>query len=87
MLDGTEHEVRLDWTYWSGRREIYVDGIQRDERSERMQWKSTQRIEVDGHACVVRTEPTRLISARFRITLEVDGREVRSESEKPFWEG
>lgn len=79
--------MRLDWTYWGGRREVFVDGTQRHESVIPMRWRSTQAFVVDGHPCVVTTEPTGTLSAKFRISLEVDGQQVVAEPGSSFWEG
>mgnify|MGYP000329788969 CR=1 FL=1 len=85
-LDGATHEVRLDWTYFGGRREVFVDGVQRHVSVIPMRWRSTQEFEIDGHPCVVATEPSSLISPYFRISLRVDGRVVEAETPKSKWE-
>ncbi|MEP1124255.1 MAG: hypothetical protein ABJH68_10240 [Ilumatobacter sp.] len=85
-LDGTPRELRLEWTYWSGRRTVDVDGERLAESATWFTWKTTQRVDVAGHACVVRTEPSWLLSPLFRITLEVDGRVIEPEAGSTFWE-
>ena len=85
-LDGTEHEVRLEWTYWSGRRTVLVDGERLADSTRWFTWRTTQRIDVAGHAVVVRTEPSWMLSPLFRITLEVDGRVIEPEAGSTFWE-
>jgi hypothetical protein len=51
-----------------------------------MRWRSTQDLDIDGHAAVVRTEPSRSLSPYFRITLEVDGVPVAPEPGASRWE-
>ena len=85
-LDGDAHVVRLDWTYWGGLREVFIDGEQRHESVVPMRWKSSQAFEIDGRHCVVKTEPSALLSPKFRISLEVDGQPVASEPGSSFWE-
>lgn len=84
-LDDTEREVRLDWTYWGGHREVFLDGVSRHESVIPMRGRSQQRFEIDGHPAIVRTEPENFV--KFKITLEVDGRLVEAEAvTKPYWE-
>lgn len=87
-LDGETHVVRLDWTYWGGRRNVTVDGVERHESIVPMRWRSTQEFDVAGHQAVVTTEPTITISARFKISLTIDGQRIEPEpGSSSFWEG
>ena len=86
-LDGQTHVVRLDWTYWGGRRDVWVDGVQRHESVIPMRWRSSQAFDIGEHQGVVTTAPTKTISGRFRITLEIDGQPIEPEPGSSFWEG
>ncbi|HMS46422.1 MAG: hypothetical protein WAX12_15080 [Candidatus Microthrix subdominans] len=87
QLKGEDHIVRLDWTYWGGRREVFVDGQQRHESIIPMRWRSSQVFELEGSHCVVTTEPTGLMSPKFRISLEIDGEGIKPQPGSSFWEG
>ena len=84
-LDGADHVVRLDWTYFTGRREVFVDGKQRHESVIPMRWRSSQPFEIEGRNCVVTTEPTWLLSPQFRISLKIDGKTIEPESGPSSW--
>lgn len=86
-LDGTAHVVRLDWTYWGGRREVFVDGEERDASTVLGRWRSSQTFDLDGRHGVVETRPTKMISVKLNITLEIDGQPVEAEPGSSFWEG
>jgi len=75
-VDGAAHAVVLNWTYFSGRREVAVDGQVVGDSTIPMRWRSEQAFEIDGHPAAVRTAPSRPASRKFVITLEVDGRSV-----------
>jgi hypothetical protein len=84
--DGS-HEVELRWTYWSGHREVAVDGVLKTSNSLPLRWKSEQRVDIDGHEAVIRTRPSMPLSAYFTITLELDGVEVPPNEGSPSqWE-
>ena len=79
-LDGSEHSVVLDWTYYSGERRVSLDGQVVNENAVAMRWKSEQEFKIAGHQAVVRTRPRRKVSPYFVISLEVDGKEVDATS-------
>lgn len=99
-IDGGEHTVVLNWTYYGGRREVVVDGRAVSKNTIPMRWRSEQAFEIDRQPAVVRTQPARRISrfrdiaeavhgagaALFVITLEVDGKAVQPDSGKSRWE-
>ncbi len=86
-VDGRRHAVVLNWTYWGGHRQVVVDGRVMGESSRRMRGHSEQAFEIDGHPAMVRTMPSWRMSAKFVITLEVDGGAVRPEAgKKSRWE-
>ncbi len=75
-VDGAQHAVVLNWTYWGGDRQVTVDGQVVDESTQAMRWRSEQAFALNGHPAVVRTKPVRRVSPYFTISLEVDGRVV-----------
>ncbi len=85
-VDGTPHEVVLNWTYWSGDRQVLLDGELVHSDAQLMRWKSEQPFKIDGRTAVVRTRPKTKVSPYFVISLEVDGREVPSASQPAKWE-
>lgn len=87
-VDGTEHVVALDWTYYGGRRRVSLDGAVVDESTVPMRWRSEQSFfDLAGHPAVMRTRPSKRFSAYFLIELEVDGRLVESVTgRKAYWE-
>ena len=78
-VDGARHHVALNWTYWSGHRQVVVDGELADSSARPMRWASEQAVDVAGRTAVVRTKPSSRVSPWFVITLEVDGRRVAPE--------
>lgn len=86
-IDGDQHTVVLNWTYWGGRREVVVDGQVVSTSTIPMRWRSTQALDINGHPAVLRTKPSfPVLSPWFVITLEVDGRPVQPEPGKSRWE-
>jgi len=85
-VDGTEHEVVLEWTYWGGQRKLSLDGQLVHKSTIPMRWSSTQPFEIDGRPAVVRTRPRRMMSAWFVIDLEVDGQTVKPNAGAARWE-
>lgn len=86
-IDGTEHSVALNWTYWGGERQVVVDGEVVDDDARLMRWTSAQEFDLGGHRAVVRTEPAKRFSTQFVITLEVDGAVVEPDPGQPSrWE-
>lgn len=75
-LDGREHTVTLNWTYWGGEREVLVDGRVVNEDKKFLRWESHQEFELDGHHCAVITRPQRSNITEFDIELRVDGRVI-----------
>lgn len=76
-VDGAVHEVKLEWTYWGGERDVYVDGVLVDEDKKPLRWKSDQQVDVAGKRVTVLTRPhSALHSARFSVLLQVDGAEI-----------
>lgn len=75
-LDGREHTVTLNWTYWGGEREVLVDGRVVNENQKLLRWESNQEFEIDGHQCAVITRPQHPNLVEFDIELLVDGRAV-----------
>ena len=47
-LDGTEHLVTLDWTYYGGRRRMSLDCAVVDESTVPMRWSSEQLFDLPG---------------------------------------
>lgn len=82
------HRVDLDWSYWGGKRQVNVDGKVVSKNTVPMRWKSTQEFAVDGHECVVVTEPQgkKKFTPIFQIWLKVDGKLVESDTDPVFWE-
>lgn len=86
-IDGAQHEVVLNWSYWGGFRQLVVDDRIVDTNEKLMRGRSEQRIEVAGHPVAVRTQPIKPLSPYFRIMLELDGRDVAPEpAPKSTWE-
>ena len=85
-LNGAQHAVALDWTYFGGRREVTLDRELVSESTIPMRWRSEQTFQIDGHPAVVRTKPARRLSPWFVISLEVDGATVPPEPGKSRWE-
>ncbi len=85
-IDGAQHTVVLEWTYYGGRREVTVDGRVVSKSTIPMRWRSEQRFEIEGHPAVVRTKPSRRLSPWFVISLEVDGSTVPPGPERSRWE-
>lgn len=85
-VDGTQHAVALNWTYWGGRREVTVDGEVVATNTLPMRWSSTQPFRLGGHEAVVRTRPSNPVSPYFVITLELDGRKMPAEPGRSGWE-
>lgn len=85
-VDGNEHKVVLDWTYYGGRRDVAVDGRPVDSSTIPMRWRSTQFLEIEGHPAVVRTVPSKPVSPKFVISLELDGATVQPDPGKSKWE-
>lgn len=85
-VDGSRHEVVLQWSYWGGAREVQVDGRTVDRSRVPMRWRSEQTFDVAGHNAVVRTRPSKPVSPWFVITLELDGRKVEPNSGFSRWE-
>jgi hypothetical protein len=86
-VDGAQHAVVLNWTYYRGGRQVTVDGQVVDESTVPMRWKSEQAFTVAGHPATVRTKPAGRVSPYFVITLEVDGKPVTPDPGTPArWE-
>lgn len=86
-IDGTQHKVALDWTYWGGDRQVSVDGDVVNKDTKLLRWKSAQEFEVAGHPALIKTEPARKISSQFVISMELDGVEIEPDPGQPaFWE-
>lgn len=85
-VDGKQHEVALSWTYWGGDRQVHLDGELVHSSSQAMRGKSEQPFQIDGHTAVVRTRAKTKVSPFFVISLEVDGKDVASESALGKWE-
>lgn len=81
-----EHDLVLEWSYWGGKREVTVDGEVVAQNQIPMRGWSEQRFELDGKVAVVRTKPSFAVSAKFVVTLEVDGREVAPAEGRSQWE-
>ena len=75
-VDGQQHEVELQWTYWGGERNVLVDGTIVDADTQALRWKSDQSIDVGGKRCVVITRPKKVNKVAFDVLLEVDGQEL-----------
>ena len=76
-VDGSTHEVKLEWTYWGGDRDVYVDGALVSESKLLLRWKSDQEIEVAGRTARVITKPHSVAhAARFTVLLEFQGKEL-----------
>lgn len=85
-VHANQHDVTLDWTYWSGRREVAVDRRAVSKSTVPMRWRSKQAFEISGHPAVVLTKPARRFSSKFVISLEVDGKVVQPDPGKSMWE-
>jgi hypothetical protein len=85
-VDGGQHSVVLNWTYFGGRREVTVDRQVVSKSTIPMRWRSTQGFKIDGHPAVVRTKPSGPLSPWFVITLDVDGKAVEPDPGKSRWE-
>lgn len=75
-VDGQQHDVRLEWTYWGGQRDVYVDNQIMDGDTVPFRWSSTQAIEVGSKRVAVITRPQKINKAAFDVLLEVDGVEI-----------
>lgn len=76
-VDGQQHEVRLEWTYWGGQRDVYVDGVIVDGDTVPFRWSSTQPIDVGGKRMAVITRPREINKAAFDVLLQADGTELK----------
>jgi len=85
-VDGKQHAVVLNWTYWGGRREVTLDDRVVAENTLPMRWRSGQAFVIDGHPAVVRTAPAGRFSPYFVISLEVDGEGVTPDPGSSRWE-
>lgn len=86
-IDGGQHAVALNWTYYGGRREVTVNGRVVSTSTIPMRWRSTQTFDIDGHPAVLCTRPSfPVLSPWFVITLEVDGGVVQPDPGKSRWE-
>jgi len=56
-VDGAQHTVVLDWTYWGGRREVSLDGQAVGSSTIPMRWRSEQAFQIDGHPAVCERGP------------------------------
>lgn len=81
-VDGTQHVVVLNWTYYGGERQVSVDGQVVDDSTVPMRWRSEQSFGLGGRQAVVRTQPAKRISPYFRVTLELDGTVVPPDAGK-----
>jgi len=82
-VNGSRHEVVLNWTYWGGKRELVVDGeVASRERRPLLSW-SDQRFQLDGQACKVVTRPQRVNIAKFDVELFVGNTLVPAVSAVP----
>ncbi len=75
-VNGTAHEVRLEWTYWGGQRDVYVDGTVVQGDTSPLRWSSTQPVDVAGKQVAVITRPRKVNKAAFDVVLQVDGQEL-----------
>jgi hypothetical protein len=75
-VDGSTHEVRLEWTYWGGQRDVYVDGVPVEGDTVPFRWSSTQPVDVGSKRVAVITRPRKINKAAFDVFLEVDGEEL-----------
>ncbi len=84
-VDGQQHVVALEWTYFGGRRRVSVDQHVVEDSHVPMRWKSTQEFAVGGKPAVLTTKPKSVVM--FVISLEVDGKEIRGDGQTTaFWE-
>lgn len=81
-----EHDVVLTWGYWGGKREVTVDGTTVSKNTIPLRGWSEQRFDLDGKVAVVKTKPSFAVSAKFVVTLEVDGREIAPVGGRSDWE-
>ncbi|HEU0103713.1 MAG TPA: hypothetical protein VFR07_15440 [Mycobacteriales bacterium] len=86
-VEGAQHLVALDWTYYGGHRRVSVDHEVVADSTVTARWRSEQTVDIDGHRVVVRTRPARRLSPYFVIELELDGRPVAANpGRKGGWE-
>lgn len=85
-VDGEEHRVELNWSYWGGAREVLADGKVVNHDRMPMRWRSEQTFDLAGHEVKVITKPSKPLSGYFKIELTVDGSPVASDDAPTFWE-
>jgi len=83
-LDGRRHEIRVQHSYFSARRQIFVDGSRimdiRPGPLTALRWWNTateHTFVVAEHPCSVRIDPT-VDNATYHKELSVDGRDVET---------
>ncbi|WP_375489381.1 hypothetical protein [uncultured Jatrophihabitans sp.] len=74
-VHGTGHQIELRWSYWGGRREVYVDGTFAAGDTKVLRWKSRHPVDVAGKTCTVITRPKKHAKTVFDVFLDVDGQE------------
>ena len=76
ILDGKQHIITLNWTYYGGTREVVVDGQMVDRSTEWLRPESKQHFVIDNHMCEIVTRPRQDDMFTFEIMLFIDGKKV-----------
>jgi len=80
-VNGGQHEVVLNWTYWGGKRELVVDGEVVSDQRRPLLWWSEQVFQLDGQPCKVVTRPRNVNVAKFEVELFVGDTLIHPQSD------
>lgn len=75
-MNGRQHEIVLNWTYWGGKREVVLDGDVISSERRPLLWWSEQPFQIDDEACKVVTRPQKINTTEFHVELFVGDRLV-----------
>jgi hypothetical protein len=73
-VNGEQHLVELNWTYFGGERELIVDGQVANDNTIPFRWTSEQKFTIGGQEGRVVTRPQRINVAAFDVELYLGDR-------------
>ncbi len=68
-VNGTPHQIVLEWSYWGGERTVTVDGTIVQQDGQPMRWQSNQMVEIEGEPFAVVTKPQKVNIGAFDVEL------------------
>lgn len=68
-VNGTPHQIVLEWSYWGGERTVTVDGKTVQQDDQPMRWQSNQMFEIESESFTVVTKPQKVNIGAFDVEL------------------